>query len=167
MLQRRVVAEREAAATRLRLTEQVCYLVITPMTAATRLRLTEEVRLRKCAMFFTRLESPKWLTVNVLLSQVGGARAAALHAELDALRSRLKLTDRQTTGLALAAAPRADAPPPPPPALASPPPPALELASPPPRIRTASPPARHRRRLTPSLLGRPDSREAHHLLCPP
>ena len=79
--------------------------------------------------------------------QVGGARAAALHAELDALRSRLKLTDRPAT------APRTDAPPPP----------ALELASPPPRIRTASPPARHRRRLTPSYhpsLGRPDSREA-------
>ena len=32
------------AVTRLRLTEQVCYLVITPMTAATRLRLTEQVR---------------------------------------------------------------------------------------------------------------------------
>ena len=92
-------------------------------------------------------------------NQVGGARAAALHAELDALRSRLKLTDRQTTGLALAAAPRADAPPPP--ALASPPSPAL--ASPALRIRTASPPARHRRRLTPSYhpsLGRPDNREA-------
>ena len=92
--------------------------------------------------------------------QVGGARAAALHAELDALRSRLKLTDRQTTGLALAAAPRADAPPPPP-ALASPPSPAL--TSPALRIRTASPPARHRRRLTPSYhpsLGRPDNREA-------
>ena len=44
VLQRRVVAEREAAATRLRLTEQVCYLVITPMTAATRLRLTEQAR---------------------------------------------------------------------------------------------------------------------------
>ena len=113
----------------------------------------------------------QWLTVNVAvlpthnypLEQVGGARAAALHAELDALRSRLRLPDRQTTGLALAAAPRADAPPPP--ALASPPSPAL--ASPALRIRTASPPARHRRRLTPSLLGRPDSREAHHLLCPP